>query len=115
MSKKEIPSESAEKSNGFPDLSEQAGMSRYLLTRVVAERAKILLQGGRPLIDLGGKLKRPLDIAYEEIRRGLVRVDISNPLAPDKSGGFASGAGREDSSRHAPAASLPHKDKARGE
>ncbi|UCF81794.1 MAG: DNA-directed RNA polymerase subunit omega [Acidobacteriota bacterium] len=90
-------------------------MSRYLLTRVVAERAKILLQGSHPLIDLGGKLKRPLDIAYEEIRRGLVRVDVSNPRPPAKSGGFASEAGQEDSSRRAPAASLPHEDKARDE
>lgn len=110
MSKKEVSSEPAltEKPAGPSE------MSRYLLTCVVAERAKVLLQGGRPLIDLGGKLKRPLDIAYEEIRRGLIRVDISGPLASAKSGGFASESGQKDSSRRAPTASLPYGDKVRG-
>ncbi len=109
MSKKEISSEPAltEKPAGPSE------MSRYLLTRVVAERAKILLQGSRPLIDLGGKLKRPLDIAYEEIRRGLIRVDISGSRASAKSGGFASESGQEDSSRRAPTTSFPYGDKVR--
>jgi DNA-directed RNA polymerase subunit K/omega len=107
MSKKEIPSEPAEEPAGPSE------MSRYLLTCVVAERAKILLQGSRPLIDLGGKLKRPLDIAYEEIRRGLIRVDISGSPASAKPGGFASESDQKDSSRRAPAASLPYGDKGR--
>ncbi len=106
MKKKKTLSEPSEK----PDRPSE--MSRYLLTCVVAERAKILLQGSRPLIDLGGKLKRPLDIAYEEIRRGLIRVDISDLQAPSaKPGGAAFEAGQKDSSRRAPAASLSYEKK----
>lgn len=101
MSKKKTLSEPSEKPDGPSE------MSRYLLTRVVAERAKVLLQGSRPLIDLGGKLTRPLDIAYEEIRRGLIRVDISDLQAPSaKPGGLASKAGQKDSSLRASAKAL---------
>lgn len=65
----------------------QLKMSRFLMVNAVAERAKTLQQGSRPLLDLGGKLKRPLDIALEEIRQGLLKVETSTEPeeSPDSS------------------------------
>jgi DNA-directed RNA polymerase subunit K/omega len=56
-------------------------MSRYTLALAVAERAKMLHTGARPLIDMGPRATRPLEIALEEVRRGLIRIELT-PNAP---------------------------------
>ena len=52
--------------------------NRYLLTTIIAKRAKQLLAGAKPLIKT--KSKNPTTIALEEVKEGKVFLKESNNL-----------------------------------
>lgn len=58
--------------------------SRFLFVDIAAMRAKQLRRGARPRLDEDGEAPRDLPhkaerIAMEEVRRGLVSYDVSQP------------------------------------
>ena len=57
--------------------------NRYLLTMMVAERAKQLFAGAKPLIKT--KFKNPVSIALEEIKEGKVYLNEHKDLEEEDS------------------------------
>ena len=57
--------------------------NRYLLTMMVAERAKQLFAGTKPLIKT--KFKNPVSIALEEIKEGKVYLNEHKDLEEEDS------------------------------
>ncbi|GAI90159.1 unnamed protein product, partial [marine sediment metagenome] len=57
--------------------------NRYLLTMVVAKRAKQLLAGTKPLVEI--ESKNLVAIALEEIKRGKVYLDEHKDLKKEDS------------------------------
>ena len=60
----------------LPDDPEQ---STYRFIIVAAKRARQLQAGARPVLPTSSK--KPTIIAMEEVRRGLVKYDLTGPLA----------------------------------
>ncbi|MBA7517833.1 DNA-directed RNA polymerase subunit omega [subsurface metagenome] len=52
--------------------------NRYLLTMMVAERAKQLLAGAKPLVKI--KSKNPVDVSLQEIKEGKVYLKKQGTL-----------------------------------
>ncbi|MBA7586231.1 DNA-directed RNA polymerase subunit omega [subsurface metagenome] len=52
--------------------------NRYLLTMMVAERAKQLLAGAKPLVKI--KSKNPVDVSLQEIKEGKVYLKKKRDL-----------------------------------
>jgi len=61
----------------IPDDPEQ---STYRFIIVAAKRARQLQGGARPVLPTSSK--KPTIIAVEEVRRGLVKYEIINPVVP---------------------------------
>lgn len=55
--------------------------SMYLMVNAVAARVKALMRGSTPLVQI--ESNNLLDIAYEEIQRGLVNITASIPEKPE--------------------------------
>jgi DNA-directed RNA polymerase omega subunit len=87
-----------------PIVPQPPKMNRFLMVNAVAERAKSLQRGSRPLLDMGGKLKRPIDIAIEEIRHGLLKVETSTVEPPAPVSAEGAGAGEEGEEAEEPVA-----------
>lgn len=57
--------------------------NKYLLTIMIAKRAKQLNQGYKPLVTINGKSNR--SVALKEIEEGKVYVKGEKTLSPDES------------------------------
>ena len=69
----------APRNNAHCTLPDDAEQSTYRFIIVAAKRARQLQGGARPVLPTSSK--KPTIIAMEEVRRGLVKDDLTGPLA----------------------------------
>ncbi len=55
---------------------EKYNYNRYLLAKAVGKRAKELLEGAEPLVDMNIKEHKPTDIAIVEIAEGKLKIEV---------------------------------------
>ncbi len=55
---------------------EKYNYNRYLLAKAVGKRAKELLEGAKPLVDMNIKEHKPTDIAIVEIAEGKISIEM---------------------------------------
>jgi DNA-directed RNA polymerase subunit omega len=55
---------------------EKTNNNRYLLSVAVSKRVNQLLNGDSPKIDKDLSRAKPVDIALEEIAKGLIKIDV---------------------------------------
>lgn len=66
----------------YPETDELDQYPRYILTMLVAERARLLREGARPLVPVDGLDFNPLTVALQEIAAGKIvpRVTDGNTV-----------------------------------
>ena len=69
----------APRNNAHCTLPDDPEQSTYRFIIVAAKRARQLQGGARPVLPTSSK--KPTIIAMEEVRRGLVKYDLTGPLA----------------------------------
>ena len=70
--------EKAPKNNAHCTIPDDADQSTYRFIIVAAKRARQLQGGARPILPTSAK--KPTVIAMEEVRRGLVKYNLTLPL-----------------------------------
>ena len=71
----------APKNNAHCTIPDDADQSTYRFIIVAAKRARQLQGGARPILPTSAK--KPTVIAMEEVRRGLVKYNLTHPLTEE--------------------------------
>src|SRR5205085_7625403 len=73
-------SDKAPRNNAHCTLPDDPEQSTYRFIIVAAKRARQLQGGARPVLPTSSK--KPTVISMEEVRRGLVKYELTGPLVP---------------------------------
>ena len=73
-----MPDSKAPRNNAHCTLPDDLEQSTYRFIIVAAKRARQLQGGARPVLPTSSK--KPTIIAMEEVRRGLVKYELTGPL-----------------------------------
>jgi len=73
--------EKTPRNNAHCTIPDDADQSTYRFIIVAAKRARQLQGGARPILPTSAK--KPTVIAMEEVRRGLVKYNLTHPLTEE--------------------------------
>lgn len=71
-----MPSSKASLKKTPPKVEEKQPESVFRIIHIAAQRAKQLIEGATPLVDLGPQQHKPTRIALEEVRQGKIKYKI---------------------------------------